>query len=179
MAVRLDVTHPELPTWRISSFKTSVAPQPLQPRAGATAVPESEAHGLESAARPDLPLLELLCELTAVSGFQNPVRVARNHDSQGETRVSAPSVSRPLTRLGSDSFSVRNGVFETLEVALTAWLRTRREHGLRRAGRGRARCLAGLGGEGDAFHWRTNPPQARANQYEIIDRAIPNRIGSG
>jgi hypothetical protein len=75
MAVRLDVTHPELPTWRISSFKTSVAPQPLRPRAGATAVPESEAHGLESAARPDLPLLELLCELTAVSGFQNPSAV--------------------------------------------------------------------------------------------------------
>jgi hypothetical protein len=80
-------------------------------------------HGLESAARPDLPLLELLRELSAVSGFQNPVRVARNHDSQGETRVSAPRSHGPLTRLGNDSFSVRNGVFETLKIALTAWLR--------------------------------------------------------
>jgi len=32
---------------------------------GAVAVPESEAHRLESAARPDLPLLELLRELSA------------------------------------------------------------------------------------------------------------------
>jgi hypothetical protein len=32
---------------------------------GAVVVPESEAHGLESAARPDLPLLELLRELSA------------------------------------------------------------------------------------------------------------------
>jgi hypothetical protein len=32
---------------------------------GAVAVPESEAHQLESAARPDLPLLELLRELSA------------------------------------------------------------------------------------------------------------------
>jgi hypothetical protein len=31
---------------------------------GAVAVPESEAHGLESAPRPDLPLLELLRELS-------------------------------------------------------------------------------------------------------------------
>ena len=31
---------------------------------GAVAVPESEAHGLESAARPDLPLLALLRELS-------------------------------------------------------------------------------------------------------------------
>jgi hypothetical protein len=32
---------------------------------GAVVVPESEAHGLESAPRPDLPLLELLRELSA------------------------------------------------------------------------------------------------------------------
>src|SRR5687768_12383564 len=32
---------------------------------GAVIVPESEAHGLESAPRPDLPLLELLHELSA------------------------------------------------------------------------------------------------------------------
>ena len=32
---------------------------------GAIVVPESEAHALESAARPDLPLLELLRELSA------------------------------------------------------------------------------------------------------------------
>jgi hypothetical protein len=32
---------------------------------GAVAVPESEAHRLESAARPDLPLIELLRELSA------------------------------------------------------------------------------------------------------------------
>jgi hypothetical protein len=38
---------------------------------GAVAVPESEAHRLESAARPDLPLLELLRELSA--GLTLPV----------------------------------------------------------------------------------------------------------
>jgi hypothetical protein len=68
MAVRLDVTHPELPTWRILSFKTSVTPQPLQPRAGRS--PELGAHRLESAARLDLPLLELLHELSAVWGIK-------------------------------------------------------------------------------------------------------------
>jgi hypothetical protein len=78
MAVRLDVTHPELPTWRISSFKARLAPQPLQPRVGAVAVPEAEAHRLESAARPDLPLLELLRELTAVSGFKTGSRCAKS-----------------------------------------------------------------------------------------------------
>jgi len=36
---------------------------------GAVAVPESEAHRLESAARPDLPLLALLRELGAVERF--------------------------------------------------------------------------------------------------------------
>lgn len=36
---------------------------------GAVAVPESEIHGLESAARPDLPLLELLRELSGGLGL--------------------------------------------------------------------------------------------------------------
>jgi hypothetical protein len=36
---------------------------------GAVVVPESEAHGLESAPRPDLPLLELLRELSAGMTF--------------------------------------------------------------------------------------------------------------
>jgi hypothetical protein len=52
---------------------------------GVVAVPESEAHRLESGARPDLPLLELLRELSR--GLRLPERGAR--ERQLERRLTA------------------------------------------------------------------------------------------
>jgi hypothetical protein len=46
---------------------------------GAVIVPESEAHGLESAPRPDLPLLELLHELSAGATLPRERSAAERH----------------------------------------------------------------------------------------------------
>jgi hypothetical protein len=47
---------------------------------GAVRVPESRAHALESAARPDLPLLELLRELSGGLRLDPPGKVERRHE---------------------------------------------------------------------------------------------------
>jgi hypothetical protein len=59
---------------------------------GAVAVPESEAHRLESAAPPDLPLMELLRELSAGVGCVNSIPL------QMKTLAASVSLSRVRAR---------------------------------------------------------------------------------
>jgi hypothetical protein len=71
---------------------------------GAVAVPESEAHRVESAARPDLPILELLRELSgglSLPDEPGPLerRLARRLDRDFPERLSRPSDAVDLRAL--------------------------------------------------------------------------------
>jgi hypothetical protein len=64
---------------------------------GAVSVPEAVAHRIESAARPDLPLLELLRDLSR--GLQLPDRPGA-HERQLERRLAVILELSPLPRKG-------------------------------------------------------------------------------
>jgi hypothetical protein len=73
---------------------------------GAVAVPESETHRLESAARPDLPLLELLRQLSAGLTLQhNPGPLERHCERRLEAVLERDFPER-RTR-ASDQFDIR------------------------------------------------------------------------
>ena len=78
----------------------------------AVAVPESAAHRLESAARPDLPLLELLRELSG------------GHRLPDQARAAERNIERRLRRFAAEHFPERVGRgsdrvdFEALAIAL-------------------------------------------------------------
>ena len=99
-------------------------------------------------------------------GFQNSVRVTRNHDLQAEREFRPPRL-KVSDSLGNDSFSRPNGVFETLKAALTAWLRLGESAGFAERVEDVLEVPPGLVVEGDACHWRTNPLQSPT---QSIDR---------
>ena len=81
-------------------------------RRGAIAVPESSAHRLESAARPDLPLLELLRELSAGRRLPDEPGAAERNVQRRLRRFAGEHFPERVER-GSDAVD-----FEALAIAL-------------------------------------------------------------
>jgi len=100
------------------------------------------------------------CRCSSLWGVKNPIRVRRNPDLQAKREFRPPGVSRPLTRSGMTRSHDGREVFETLKVALTAWLRLGESAGCAERVEGVLEVPPGLVADGDACHWRTNPPQS-------------------